>query len=328
MTVDDPFKDAVYDPKSPSLLKYDAKVLRGKNGRLFLDNDRNNVIKQLTGELRFTEQQLLEWRALLEARVSWLDKRGCRYFFLVAVNAHLVYPEDLPDHIRPATTRPIHQLLDHLEETESNARLIYPLDEILAAKPHPLLFPRTDTHWTGHSAYIAYRMLAREVSSVMPMYVVSEEELVFYEVPWMGDLGFKVEPKDESTTVSTSVKRPAARLISDNRVINTGLVVVTECPGAPDVRCVVFGDSSVHAMLPSLSSSFRHVVFAIGVTVDREFVREQRPDVVISLMNERLMTTVPDDAGEMTVRDQERMKKAKGLVRDRDLPHWPHLDPP
>ena len=41
MTVDDPFKDAVYDPKSPSLLKYDAKVLRGKNGRLFLDNDRN-----------------------------------------------------------------------------------------------------------------------------------------------------------------------------------------------------------------------------------------------------------------------------------------------
>src|SRR4029453_7810235 len=91
MTVDDPFEDAVYEPQSPSLLKYDAKVLRGKNGRLFLDNDRNNVIKQLTGELRFSDQQLLEWRALLEARVSWLDKRGCRYFFLVAVNAHLVY---------------------------------------------------------------------------------------------------------------------------------------------------------------------------------------------------------------------------------------------
>lgn len=314
--------DEVLDPNSPSLLKYDAKVLRGKNGRLFLDNDTNQIIKQLAGELLFTDRELRDWQAVLETRISWLEKLGSRYFMIVPPNAHLVYPEDLPDSVRLARVRPILQLIRHLEDSRSFARLIYPLEEILAAKPHPLLYPLTDTHWTAHAAFIAYQCLAREIASAVPMHVVSNEDLVYYEVPWMGELGFKVDPKEDSLTVTTSVRRPPARLVSDNRVINRGLVVVTECPEAPPARCLIFGDSFTHGLLQPLASSFRRVVFACLTTIDHEFVREEQPDVVISVTNERFFMHIPQDIGSSTVREHEREKKSKGLLREHTLPNW------
>jgi alginate O-acetyltransferase complex protein AlgJ len=314
--------DEVLDPNSPSLLKYDAKVLRGKNGRLFLDNDTNQIIKQLSGELLFTDRELRDWQAVLESRTSWLEKLGCRYFMIVPPNAHLVYPEDLPDSVRLARVRPILQLIRHLEDSQSSAQLIYPLEEILAAKPHPLLYPLTDTHWTAHAAFVAYQCLAREIAPVVPMNVVLKEDLVYYEVPWMGELGFKVDPKEESLTVTASVRRPPARLISDNRVINTGLVVVTECPEAPPTKCLIFGDSFTHGLLQPLASSFRRVVFACLTTVDHELVREEQPDVVISVTNERFFMRVPKDIGSTTVREHERDKKSRGLLRGHTLPYW------
>jgi hypothetical protein len=59
---------------APSL--QDGKVVRGKDGWLFLDNDSNRVIAQHSGELRFTEEQLDQWHYLLECRTAWLERAG------------------------------------------------------------------------------------------------------------------------------------------------------------------------------------------------------------------------------------------------------------
>jgi len=317
-------KETVFDPESPSLLKYDAKVLRGKNGRLFLDNDSNHVIKQFTGELRFSERQLCSWQRVLENRIAWLGRLGIPYFFLVPPNAHPVYPEDLPDTVRGATVRPVHQLIEHLEQGESFARIIYPLDGLLAAKPNPLLYALTDTHWTAHGAFVAYRCLAGAIGTAVAMHTVSEEDLEYHERLWVGELGFKVEPKEESTMVTATVKRPATHLVSDNRVINRGMTVVTACPEAPPATCLVLGDSFSHLLLIFLGASFRRLVFAYATTLDYELVQRERPDVVISVLNERFLMTIPYDVGAHTVRELEREKKAEGLLRPA-IGYWPSL---
>ena len=46
--------------------------MRGRNGRLFLDNDTNLVIAQHRGQLRFSDAQLRQWRFVLETRVAKL----------------------------------------------------------------------------------------------------------------------------------------------------------------------------------------------------------------------------------------------------------------
>jgi hypothetical protein len=314
--------ELVFDPDSPALFKYDAKVLRGKNGRLFLDNDTNHALRQFTGDLLFTDRQLSDWRLLLEDRIAWVGTRGIPYFFLVPPNAYTVYPEDLPDGICAGPMRPVQQLIQHLEEAGSRAHVIYPLDEIVAAKPNPDLYQKTDTHWSAYAAYIAYRSLAREIVPRVPMHVVPEHDVAYQEQLLMGDLGYKVEPKEKSVLMTAIVRQPPVRSVSDNRVLNTGMKIVTECSEAPPLTCILLGDSFAAMLFPFLGSSFRRFVFAHTPNLDYELVRQERPDVVISVLNERFLMTVPVDIGARTTREFENEKKVKGLVRQENW-FWP-----
>ena len=47
---------------------HDGKVMRGKDGWLFLANDRNAVVNQHTGQFRFSPKDVQRWREVLETR--------------------------------------------------------------------------------------------------------------------------------------------------------------------------------------------------------------------------------------------------------------------
>ena len=122
----------------------DAKVVRGKEGWLFLDNDSNFFMKQHRGELLFTDEQLAEWRTLLEARIAWLEGRDIPYHFMVAPNPHSVYPDMLPFDVPPGTIRPVIQLIDYLKETRVPSTDSPPSRPPRGAPRSPCLF--TDKH--------------------------------------------------------------------------------------------------------------------------------------------------------------------------------------
>ena len=75
---------ALHDQPAPASATETAKVVRGKDGWLFLDNDRNQVMRQHSGDLRFSPKQLNDWQRVLETRAGWLAERGARHHFLVA----------------------------------------------------------------------------------------------------------------------------------------------------------------------------------------------------------------------------------------------------
>jgi hypothetical protein len=293
----------------------DDKYLRGRNDRLFLDNDDNDVVLQHTGERLFSPLELRKWRLLLESRTAMLEKLGIPYFHLVPPDAHSVYPEDLPDQVRPHDTRPILQLIDELAAEQSYANLIYPLEELLAAKPR-LLYPKTDPHWTAIGAFIAYDRLAQEMEPVVELHRLREADVVFEEYSLVGELGYKVEPQQESTDVVAPVTTPKPYLVSDNRVINTGAILVGECPEAPPTTCMLLGDSFSNRLWIYLSASFRRFVYAYTPRLDYDFVRKYDPDVVVSVLNERFMIHLPDDLAGQTVAEAEAEKIAAGTLRE------------
>ena len=303
------------------------KVVEGKDGWLFLVRDTNHVMHQHTGRLRFSERRLADWRYVLETRFAWLARRQIPYFFLVPPNTHAVYPEYLPDDVVTVAERPVLQLIGYLAEQESKARIIYPLEELVAHKQHDLVYIKTDTHWNELGAFIAYKRLIREISAVATVRDIEWEQLFVSRNDLPGDLGAKVRPERTSTQVFVDVKGWRAHYAQDNRVRLSGRRIEYRCNLAPDVTCLVHGDSFTEKLLPVLAESFGRTVFCQMPSLDYQVVKDVKPDVVIGVQNERFLLQVPYDSTAPTVAELAASKQMQGKVYG-PRTHWetPRVD--
>jgi hypothetical protein len=311
---------AAEEPVERFVLKDDQKFIRGKNGRMFLANDSNKLLSQHSGEVRFSDDDLRRWRLTLETRAAWLEQRGCAYFFLVPPNAHSVFPEDLPDDVRSAPERPIHQLMRCLEEAGSDVHFTYPLEELVAEKHGELpVYPVTDTHWTAWGEFIAYRRLVEDMQARgIELDPVEADSVGFRTVKSTGDLGYKVEPNQYSDTVRAHVRGSRSRRLYDNNLVpTTGAIIITERDDGAPTRCLVFGDSYSYGVLEFLAETFSRVMFVHTPTLDFSIVAEESPDVVVSILNERFLIMRPSDLPGLTVRDIAAEKEAVGELRPR-----------
>jgi alginate O-acetyltransferase complex protein AlgJ len=313
-------------PDLPASIR-DGKVVEGLEGRLFLANDANSVLDQHSGRLRFSEDQLRQWRVLLETRTAWLERLGSHHFFLIAPNAHSVYPHMLPAGVPSAPERPVHQLLGHLRDNESYARVVYPLDAL--ASGDDLVYPKTGTHWSELGASIACRTLVEEIRREVPIDPLSPHAFEFMALPFNGDLGAKMTPPWVSTYVRADVRTTRARRVADNRVRNTGRRMDYEwTSGAGGPSCLVYGDSFAIRVLQFLAESFPRLTFVHMMNLDFDLVRSLAPDVVVKIMNERFLISVPVDAPAKTQAQLEAERIAAGdVMPPRQVPPAPRGRP-
>jgi alginate O-acetyltransferase complex protein AlgJ len=305
----------------PQIKQYiaDGKVVQGKGGWLFLGNDVNDVMSQQSGELTLTDDQLERWQALLEERTRRVADLGASYFFFVVPETHSVYPEKLPDGFVPTTERPVHKLLNRLEQTGSPVRPIYPLDEILAEKSNGLVYTAWEAHWTDFGALVAYTRLMKDVKTVVPVREVDPGEVSYTTRMMPSELRYKLGFEEEVEHLH-AVFPVRARLIEDSEIYNHGSYAVLECDEAPPTTCVLFGDSYAMNLLRYLAESFRRLVFAHMLTLDYELIERERPDVVISQSAERFLIQVPADESGITIGEYARQKRE---ASEPSRPRWP-----
>ena len=290
-----------------------GKVVRGKDGWLFLHRDTNRVMGQQAGEIRLDPNQLTQWRVLLDSRDAWLARQGARHVFLIAPNAASIYPEMLPEGFESSPDRPVHQLLGHLAEHGSPVGVLYPEAELLALKQHEAPYARNETHWADPGAFRAYDLLLDALAPAIKPRRLTGDDLEIARESHHGDLGRHVEPEVEAEHVFTHVRDPRARLVSDNRVFNTGRTLVYECAGETGT-CVLLGDSFAYRMLPFLAESFARLVFVHRATLDFELVEAERPAAVVALLTERFLVRVPFDQPFTPTRVLVRKKREAGEV--------------
>lgn len=303
----------------------DNKVVRGKRGWLFLANDSNDVMSQHAGTRTLSAGEVERWRVCLEDRTARLGEKGIPYLCLVAPDTHSVYPEMLPEGFEATHWRPIHKLLLRLHETGSPARLIYPLEELVAEKPKRLVYSAFDTHWTAVGALVAYTRLMKDVREEVPVRELDPAQVSFTTRLMPGELRYKLGFDDDVEHLQ-AVFPVSARLVDDNRVVNQGSCAVIECKDAPRTRCILFGDSYSLAILPYLAESFGRLVYAHCPWHDYGLIEREQPDVVLSLFAERFLIYIPDDAHGETVAGLARRKLSQGLTRPR-MPMWDYAPP-
>jgi alginate O-acetyltransferase complex protein AlgJ len=272
-------------------------VINGRDGWLFYADD--GALDDYAEAPPFTSAELEVWRRTLQDTSDWLGAQGIAYLFVISPDKHVVYPEFMPDTIRPTAVSRIDQLVEHLRR-HSTVRMLDLRPALLAGKQRERIYHRTDTHWNDRGAFIGYQQimqaLARDVPGLrLPARDIFEPRTVRSQgLDLAGMLGLTRVLAEEDLLLVP--RRPAmARIIEPTRP-NRRLMharVVTETP-TRGPRAVVFMDSFGAGLIPFLSEDFSRVVYLWQPNMDPAVVRDERADVVIQeWVGRRLSTVLP-----------------------------------
>ena len=278
------------------------RVLEGEDGWLFLHNDQNGSIEQLTGTRTLTDAGLAAWESVLRATEEWSGARGVVHRSMLVPDKHAVYENKLPEAVArravPLAHRSVGRLLSHLGGAGLSTPL-YPLAELQDARGPLETFHTTDTHWNAWGQFVGYSALASALSSAgVAMSPVSEEDMWFFLRTRAGDLGAKLSPPRVSRFVLGRPRTLRATRLYDNGVTNNGWVSVYRRSDAEATtqlaRCLVFGDSFMRGLQFLLAESFAETTFVhMSHGIDLSVADALQPDVLLGITVERFSIDPP-----------------------------------
>jgi hypothetical protein len=270
------------------------KVIFGKSRWLFSDEE--VPWRHPSGRAPLTDDQLTRWRRELEARRNWLRARGAHYLFVIVPNKATVYPEYLPDALTPpATPTDVDRLMLELR-AHSDVAVLDLRATLLTARAEHLIYHPADTHWNDRGSYAAYTAIIARLAEWFPgisalppaaFEPIRQPASAYRDLAEMVGLGdYFVHDAIELRPRAPRRARPAATSVA-------GWLghapFATEVPDASGPRVLVFNDSFGLGLAPFLSEHFARAVYVTRHDFDASAVAQERPDVVIQEVVERLL---------------------------------------
>jgi hypothetical protein len=261
-----------------------SKVLRGRDGFLFLQNDTNGVLDQVQAKRRLTAGELAAWEAFFRELDEVASARGARAFYLVAPNKECVFADHLPEGIRVSEERPLRQIEALVHGLGLRAtQLIYPLEALKRASQHPA-YPRGDSHWSDYGAMLALAELEAALGAAPVAPAPEDYRIEYRNADLLAKLGgVCVEPQPV-------LKRGfVARLSADNGVFNTGRRHDWRSARG-EGRLLMAHDSFGDWLIPALAERFANTTTVWSATLERDMVEEVAPTAILFERAERFLT--------------------------------------
>ncbi len=278
-------------------------VVEGKAGWLFFAVD--GVLEDLQGKLRFSDEEVNRLCRGLQAKHDWFAKQGILYIPFVAPNKQSIYENKLKDSYRVlkgAETR-FEQVLN-----ACGNGLLYDLrPELKKQSKNERVYAKTDTHWNGKGALLAYYYLMGEVQKTFPEFSF-RKEFIFAEKPLVkkgGDLALMLDQRDlykEFWPVlqpnEIQVEKGAIPSIVKQHLILPKLKPVLYRGNPSGTRLLVLRDSFYNALIAYTSVNFSESLY-LWQFWDEEslkmsgphtlfpIIKTFKPDVVIEQIVER-----------------------------------------
>jgi hypothetical protein len=267
----------------------------GRDGWLFFKGEDTLAIdRDFRGVVPYPAMQAQAIARELERRHAALAQRGIAYIAVAVPDKATIYPEHLPAWVQRApVTR-----LDRLYAATTAYPGLQLLDlrpDLVRAKPGRQLYFRTDSHWNyegggvvGYDALM--RAVTRDVASAP--HVPAEATVHDPGDRYSGDLAVLLglpEALAEDDLypfgkILADPSRRCARTVQDDAE-----PLVYTCARAGLPRAIVYRDSMMDLMIPSLAENFGRVVFHSGHAMKLTEIDAERPDIVIDEFVERTM---------------------------------------
>lgn len=273
------------------------QVLLGREGWLFHTGD--NEIELFTRAEPFTSEGLEEWRRFLEALRDWAGRRGASFVVVFVPEKQTIYPELMPDGLRPARAPSRLDQLTEYMKARSDVRVVDLRPALLEAKAANQIYLRTDTHWNELGVLAGYQTLASELNRG------------FDAPPPLKESDFGVTPDTYSGDLAGMLglngvmkeTRPRLKLVRPARARIEGVCGdVGQCDskieGASLPRVVMYRDSASSYLVPLLAEHFSRGVYVW----DRDWkfsdalMDSEHPDVLVLEMVERHLRKAPPAA--------------------------------
>jgi alginate O-acetyltransferase complex protein AlgJ len=276
-------------------------VILGKDHWLFLAG--HYGLEYYQTKVPFSDEEMLHRKIVLEQNRSLLQKRGIRFLVVIAPNKDTIYSEYLPDNlVRFRKESRLDQFVQYMgENSDLNILDLRPI--LIRNKGVALLYDRSDTHWNGNGAYIAYQAILDNIETWYPQVEpLAKEKYLIQSKPGTGDLiGFlglsdmlsdqiiKITPAASSRASEIRYTLPPLKKSNPPDSLIPRVFQIDD-PTLP--RLVVFHDSFGIPLTPILAQNFQRSAFfqfdyLSGYENALEILDKEQPNIVIIEMVER-----------------------------------------
>jgi hypothetical protein len=267
------------------------KALVGRNGYLFYAGEQS--VDYFRHIKPFTPEELVHWREDLEARRAWLAERGIRYLVVVAPNKETIYPEFMPEALKPVRSESrLDQLLADLRVHHSQVQVVDLREPLRQAKRSERVYHKTDTHWNDAGALIASSEILSRVKAWFPeIDPEAAPGALVEQITAGGDLAriLALEdrfPEERIEWVPSATPRARQSRVGDYSSEDVTAMDCNTCGGPP----VVMNQDSFNTNLaPLLAEHFSRIVLVDGSRLSRPLIEQEKPALVIQEFVERAL---------------------------------------
>lgn len=267
-------------------------VLVGRDGWLFYADD--GALKDYVSETPYGDDDLARWQHDLEDTRDWLRARAVAYLFVIVPDKHVVYPQYMPDTVRPLhERRRVDQVVEWMR-AHSDVPVLDLRGPLSERAKVERVYHLTDSHWNERGALVGYREIEARLKALVAGFDTAapagfspvERDGPGQDLARM--LGIENVVGEHILGLRPLTPR-VARVVSPTPY-DPGFgewKIATERPDTGRPRAVIFRDSFGSALLPFLAEDFSRAFFVWQGNVDRDVVLQERPQVVIQEMASR-----------------------------------------
>ena len=235
----------------------------GRDDWMFCNYD--NSIAYYCGSNLMSEQQMKDKLSLMQKLQNICDSRGVQLQFMIAPNKEQVYSEYMPTYTIENSYKRVPEFIDYVKRN-SSVKIIYPIDELRAAKSTMSTYYKYDTHWNHYGSFIATQALYKDMGLdyVSPDSVNYSEGSCIWGLVITAGLSWKDYERDYDHIPDY---KPEIELFNTDGEIDhihteKSAVYRTDSTASNQSRFVMVGDSFRLYMMPYLERDFQHVSIA------------------------------------------------------------------
>ena len=234
-------------------------------------------------ELQAIRTRLLDWDAELQ-------ERGIRFYVVIAPNKETIYPQYLPEGIKPGQNScRIDQIMQILQSTQLS---VLDLREAMqTAAQTNQVYRRTDTHWNPLGAMVASREILARMKQDFPDVTIPSLDDYDQELrSFSGDLASFL-PKDERFVEEEINLIP---LFQPSALYEDGpeRTVISHIPKSGLPAAIFFCDSFSEELRPFLSEHLSRIDYRRSFSLDLDLIDQEKPDIVVFEVAQRYLTVL------------------------------------